>query len=340
MGGFQKAQRRRVYIKLALTGPSGSGKTFSALRLAFGLGTRVAMLDSENGSGSLYAHLGEYDVMEIDSPFSVQKYVEGIREAADGGYDVLIIDSLSHAWAGDGGLLSQKESLDSRGGNPFSNWAGITKQHEQLKSALLQSPLHIIATIRSKTDYVMQEDRSGKAMPRKVGLAPIQRDGIEYEFSTVFDVAIDHSAVTSKDRTGLFDGLAETLTEHHGRRIKEWLESGVEVDRAILQPSPEPEQPTRVRVATPAATSQAAGTSQAAVKGARTEFLLAAEAAGLSPEYIRNVKNLRQVAALVAPGMAERSPLDYSLEDWRFLTTALLLHRVRPGAPPLPGQAQ
>jgi len=333
MGGFQRAQRRRVYMKLALTGPSGSGKTYSALRVAFGIGSRVAMLDSENGSGSLYAHIGAYDVLEIEPPFSVQKYIEGIREAADSGYEVLIIDSLSHAWAGDGGLLSQKEALDARGGNPFSNWAGITKQHEQLKSALLQSPLHIIATIRSKTDYVMHEEKGGKATPRKVGLAPIQRDGIEYEFSTVFDLAIDHTAVTSKDRTGLFDGLAETLTEHHGRRIREWLESGA---------APEP-KPAASGVSVSTADGLADSPEKAspsAVKGARTEFLAAAEAAGIAPEYIRNVKNLRHVAALVAPGMAERSPLDYSLDDWRFLTTALLLHRVRPGAPPLPGQAQ
>ena len=232
---------------------------------------------------------------------------------------------------GDGGLLSQKEALDARGGNPFSNRAGITKQHEQLKSALLQSPLHIIATIRSKTDYVIQEEKGGRATPRKVGLAPIQRDGIEYEFGTVFDVAIDHTAVTSKDRPGLFDGLAETLTEHHGRRIREWLESGA---------PPEPRVAAAGAGGTDGAVDARDAACPAAVKGARTEFLAADEAVGIAPEYIRNVKNLRIVAVQVAPGVAERSPLDYSLDDWRFLTTALLLHRVRPGAAPLPGRAQ
>lgn len=224
MSGFQRAQRRRVFIKLAITGPSGSGKTYSALRLAFGLGSPVALLDTENGSGSLYANLGDYDVMELDAPFTVQKYVSGIQDAVAAGYQVLIIDSLSHAWAGDGGLLARKEALDARGGNPFSNWASISKEHEAFKSALLQSPIHIIGTMRSKTEYVMHEERSGKAVPRKVGLAPVQRDGIEYEFSTVFDVAMDHAAVTTKDRTGLFDGLAELLTERHGQRLRQWLE--------------------------------------------------------------------------------------------------------------------
>src|SRR5918912_4540549 len=147
MSGFRRAQRERVFIKLAITGPSGSGKTYSALRVAFGMGQKVAMLDTENRSGSLYADLGDYDVMEIEAPFSINKYLEGIYEAEEAGYEVLVIDSLSHAWAGDGGLLAKKEALDARGGNPFSNWAAISKDHEALKSALLQSRLHIIATM-------------------------------------------------------------------------------------------------------------------------------------------------------------------------------------------------
>jgi hypothetical protein len=241
MGSFRRAERQRVYIKLALTGPSGCGKTYSALRLAFGMGHKVAMLDTENGSGSLYADISEYDVMEIEAPFTVTKYIEGIYDAAEMGYDVLIIDSLSHAWAGDGGLLSKKETLDARGGNPFSNWAAISKDHEALKSAILQSDIHVIATMRSKTDYVMVEDRTGKATPRKVGLAPVQRDGIEYEFSTVFDLTMDHAAVATKDRTGLFDGQTEILTERHGRRLLEWLSSGAEPPpRSHPRPAPAP----------------------------------------------------------------------------------------------------
>ncbi len=226
---FVKAQRQRVSLKMAVTGPSGSGKTFGALRLAFGLvgpKGRVALIDTENGSGSLYANLGDYDVLEIAAPFTVQKYTAAIQEAVAGGYEALIIDSLSHAWAGDGGLLDQKSAKDSRGGNGFSNWADISKVYEQFKSAILQSPIHIIGTMRSKQDYVIESDSRGKQTPRKVGMAPIQREGMEYEFTTVFDVDMTHTAATSKDRTGLFTDEISQLTEDHGRRLSAWLAGG------------------------------------------------------------------------------------------------------------------
>lgn len=229
MTGFTKAERKRVYLKLAITGPSGSGKTMSALRLAFGLGSKIALIDTENGSASLYADKGDYDVMEIGAPFTVQKYIEGIHAAQKAGYDVLIIDSLTHEWAGDGGLLDQKSAKDARGGNHFSNWAEISKAHESLKSSLLQTPLHLICTIRSKQEYVQEQDDKGKSVVRKVGLAPVQREGMEYEFTTVFDVDMAHNALASKDRTGLFDGEVSRITEEHGARLNEWLLSGKEI---------------------------------------------------------------------------------------------------------------
>lgn len=238
MMGFQKAERRRVWLKLALTGPTGSGKTYSGLRLAFGLGERVALVDTENGSGSLYADLGEYDVMELHPPFTAQKYMEAVNEAVKSGYDVLIIDSLSHGWAGDGGLLDQKSAKDSRGGNSFSNWAEITKLHEQFKSALLQSPIHIIATMRSKMEYVQEADDRGKTTVKKVGLAPVQRDGIEYEFTTVFDIDARHVAATSKDRTGLFTDEVSQITEEHGQRLAKWLEGCAEPIPAPVRVAP------------------------------------------------------------------------------------------------------
>lgn len=243
MAGFVKAQRQRVHIKLAVTGPSGSGKTYSALRLAFGLAGkagRVAFVDTENGSGSLYADLGDYDVMEITAPFTAQKYIAAINDAVAAGYETLIIDSLSHVWAGDGGLLDQKSARDARGGNSFSNWADVTKLHEQLKSALLQSPIHLIATMRSKQDYVLEQGQNGKQTPRKVGLAPIQRDGMEYEFTTVFDVDMSHTAATSKDRTGLFTDEVSQITEQHGQRLKGWLAGG-----AAQVPAPPPHESRR-----------------------------------------------------------------------------------------------
>lgn len=231
---------------MAITGPSGSGKTYSALRLAFGLTNNesIAVIDTENGSASLYAHLGNYDVLDIAAPFTVQKYTDAIREAVSAGYDVVAIDSLSHVWAAEGGLLAQKDAKDARGGNSYTNWGEITKMYEQLKSAILQSPIHVIATMRSKQDYVIETDARGKSSPRKVGLAPVQREGFEYEFTTVFDVDMTHTAATSKDRTGLFTDEVSQITEGHGQRIKAWLDGGAEPAAVPAQTYTAVAQPT------------------------------------------------------------------------------------------------
>jgi len=235
---FHKAERRRAHIKLAITGPSGSGKTYSALLLAQGLGGKVAMIDTENGSGEMYSALCAYDALQIDAPFTVAKYNAAIKAAVAAGYNVLIIDSLTHAWAGEGGLLAQKEALDARGGNSYTNWATITKEHEQFKAALLQAPIHVVATMRSKQDYVLQANDRGKQVPVKVGMAPIQRDGMEYEFTTVFDVAMNHEAAVSKDRTGLFDGIVGKLSYEHGAQIAAWLADATA--EPVAQPTPPP----------------------------------------------------------------------------------------------------
>lgn len=221
---FQKAQRKSIKLSLALTGPSGAGKTFSALTLAKGLGKKIAVIDTENGSASLYSDKFEFDVVELTPPFTTLKYIDAINFAEKSGYDVLIIDSLSHAWAGEGGLLQEKESLDQRGGNSYTNWATITKKHEAFKSAFLHSNIHIITTMRSKQDYVIEINEKGKQAPKKVGLAPIQRDGIEYEFTIVFDIAINHECVASKDRTNIFHDSIFKITEDTGASIKKWLQ--------------------------------------------------------------------------------------------------------------------
>jgi KaiC/GvpD/RAD55 family RecA-like ATPase len=252
---FARATRRRVYLKIGIMGPSGSGKTYSGLQLAFGLaghGGPVAVIDTENGSASLYAHLGAYDVTEVGPPFTVARYVEVVNEAVAAGYDVLLVDSISHAWAGEGGLLNLKESLDARGGNSFANWAKVSPLHEQFKSALVAAPLHVIVTMRSKQDYVMQEDGKGKMVPVKVGLTPIQREGFEYELSTVFDLSMNHQAMVSKDRTGLFDGIVGRLSAEHGRRLREWLESasaGVADDDPPTANGADPARPAKVAFA-------------------------------------------------------------------------------------------
>jgi len=229
---FKKAEKRAVKLKIALTGPAGSGKTFSALQIATGLGGKIALIDTENASASLYADQFQFDTMEIDPPYTVQKYNEAIQAAVDGKYDVVIIDSISHAWAGEGGLLQKKESLDSRGGNQYANWAPITKEHEALKAKILSSDVHMICTMRSKQEYALQEDEKGRKQVKKLGMAPVQRDGMEYEFTAVLDMAMDHSAQASKDRTRLFDGKLFRPDTATGKALMEWLNSSAAQTKA------------------------------------------------------------------------------------------------------------
>jgi hypothetical protein len=246
---FKKAERTQARLKIALTGPSGSGKTFSALIIAAGIGKKIAVVDTENGSASLYADMDKgplagisFDTLEIVPPYTIGKYLEAIDAAEKAGYDVLVVDSISHAWAGEGGLLDKKTALDARGGNSYTNWATITPEQERFKARILQADMHIICTMRSKQDYVLELNEKGKQAPRKVGLAPIQRDGMEYEFTTVLDIAMDHNAAASKDRTGLFDGQIFKPTKETGVKIMKWLKAGKPVAvSAPLAATPKPE---------------------------------------------------------------------------------------------------
>ena len=229
MVGFRKAEKRKVFLKIALTGPSGAGKTLSALMKATGIGSKIAVIDTENDSASLYADRFDFDTLSIKPPYTVQKHIDAIKRAVDDGYDVLIIDSISHVWASDGGLLTKKEELDARGSggdrkhkSHFANWGAITKEHEQFKAWLLQAQIHMICTMRSKQEYAQMADGSVK----KLGMAPIQRDGMEYEFTTVLDLAMNHSASASKDRTGIFDGQFVVPTKETGEAFVKWLSSG------------------------------------------------------------------------------------------------------------------
>jgi hypothetical protein len=231
---IRKAQRRKAKLRLALLGPTGSGKTMSALKLGFGIGGKVGVIDTENGSADLYAHLGDYDVITLGKPYTVQKYREAIDAFEQAGYDTIIIDSLTHAWAGDGGLLAKQGQVEKRVGNSFAAWREITPDHNALVEAMLASPCHIIGTMRVKTEYVLEENDRGKKVPRKVGLQPVQRDGMEYEFTVVMDVDADHKASASKDRTTLFAGWYDTITEETGRKLRDWLESGAEAAPSTL----------------------------------------------------------------------------------------------------------
>jgi len=221
---FTKAKRKRAKLRLGISGPSGSGKTFSSLLIARGLGEKIAMIDTEHRSGELYDDITNYDVCTIEAPFTPDKYTEAIKTAESAGYGTIIIDSLSHAWAGEGGLLDlQGKIVDSGKGNSYTAWRFVTPKHNALVEAMLQSRCHIIATMRSKMAYALQQNGS-KSEVVKVGMEPIQRDGMEYEFTICFNIAIDHTASASKDRTRLFDGQFFKITPETGTKLKTWLE--------------------------------------------------------------------------------------------------------------------
>ena len=227
---FQKAERKKAKLRLALAGPSGSGKTYSAIQIAKGMGGKIAVIDTERGSAELYGDMCDYDVCQLSAPFTPQKYLEAIKEAEKLGYDVIVVDSLSHAWAGEGGLLDihDKATKAQRGGNSYTAWREVTPWHNKLVDAVLQSPAHMIVTLRTKTAYELQDD-NGKKKPVKVGLAPVFRDGIEYEVTVFLDLSIEGNvASASKDRTRMFRGQYFTPTAETGVQLRNWLESGVD----------------------------------------------------------------------------------------------------------------
>jgi hypothetical protein len=234
---FKKAEKKQAKLRLCLTGPSGSGKSFSALQIARGLSPKgkIAMLDSENGSGELYSNLTDYDIAQITPPFHPQKYIEMINAAAKAGYDVLIIDSLSHCYNGAGGLLDlhQAATMARRDRNSFAAWSEITPIQARLINTILSAPLHILCTLRTKTSWEIVENDRGKKAPVKVGLAYQQREGLDYEFSVVFDLSSDgHVATVSKDRTGLFDGEQFTPSVDTGKKLHKWLNIGIDQSEA------------------------------------------------------------------------------------------------------------
>lgn len=240
--GFRRAERKKAKLRLGIVGPAGSGKTYSSLLVAKGLGGKVAVIDTENGSGDLYAHLMEYDVCTLDAPYTVDKYVKAIEEAERGGYDTIIIDSLSHAWAGEGGLLDQQGKIADAGrGNSYTAWRQITPMHNRFVEAMLTSKCHVIATMRSKTEYVLETNDRGKQEPKKVGMAPVQREGMDYEFTTVLELATNHNATVSKDRTSLFDGQIFKPSEKTGEALLAWLETGVDIPAPQVTPQATPQ---------------------------------------------------------------------------------------------------
>jgi len=229
---FTKAVRKRSKLRLALTGPSGSGKTYSALLIAKGLGGRVAVIDTENGSASLYSDLLDFDCLELSPPYTPERYIEAIQDADKAGYDTIIIDSTTHEWSGSGGCLEMNEQIAKVKfkGNTWSAWSETTPRHRKFIDAMLHCNMHLIATGRSKTE-TSQEEVNGKKKVIKLGMKTEQRDGFEYEFTCVLDIVHDnHYAIASKDRTGLFGSDAVVLSEDTGMALLAWLDGGQEIE--------------------------------------------------------------------------------------------------------------
>jgi hypothetical protein len=231
---FQRASKAQAKLRLALCGTAGTGKTYSALAIATELvpGGRIAVIDTERGSASLYADRFAFDVLNLET-HSPDAYVEAIHGAEAEGYDVVVIDSLSHAWAGRDGALEQvdKAAKRSSSGNTFTAWRDVTPKHNRLIDAIIASSCHVIATMRTKTEWVLDKDeKTGKTTPRRVGMEPVMRAGVEYEFSVVGDINLDHQLVITKTRCSvLTDAVIDKPGAQVAKTLREWLTNGVAV---------------------------------------------------------------------------------------------------------------
>ena len=244
---FRKAQREQVRIKVSIAGPAGSGKTMSALLMGYGLikaecpnlseseiWDKICVIDTENGSGSLYVgtqvgptKIGSYNTIALTPPFEPAVFIDAIHMAEENGMSVIIIDSLSHAWAGTGGALDQQGAIAARSGNSYTAWRTVTPQHNKLVDTMLQSPCHVIANMRAKMEYQQTTNESGKKQVKALGMGVVMREGIEYEYTVSFMLDYDHVANATKDRTGVFDGRYFVIDAGIGKQMYDWLSSGV-----------------------------------------------------------------------------------------------------------------
>jgi len=223
---LRKAQKQKAKLRIGLAGTSGSGKTYSALLLASGLTSwdKICVIDTENGSADLYDHLGAYNVITLEAPFSPERYTDAIRAAEAGGMEVIIVDSITHEWDGKGGCL---EIVDQLGGR-YQDWSKVTPRHSAFVQSILQSHCHVITTVRRKQDYEMTKDQNGKIKVEKAGLKEITREGFEYELTLSFALNQNHLVLASKDRTGVFADKPEfVIGVETGATLKSWAETGV-----------------------------------------------------------------------------------------------------------------
>lgn len=227
---FKPATREASYARIALSGPSGSGKTYTALSLATTLSDQVAVIDTERGSASKYVGLNgwKFDTVQPDS-YAPLSLVDLLGQAAGAEYGCVVVDSLSHYWMGVDGMLEQADRRQ-KGGNSFSGWKEVRPDERRMIDALVAYPGHLVVTMRTKTEYVIEENDRGKKVPRKVGLKPEQREGIEYEFDLVGDLDLDNTLTVSKSR---IHTLAKAVVPHPGdelaAQVRDWLSEGDKV---------------------------------------------------------------------------------------------------------------
>jgi hypothetical protein len=240
------AQREKEKAIVGFIGPSGSGKTAGALLVAYGMmreaypdasdkevWSKIGVVDTEHRRAKLYANLqfddvriGSFKHIDFTPPYTTERYQMALEAIKEAGAEVVIIDSLSHNWAGEGGIVEKHGEMQ---GNSFQNWGKLAPETTKLIKTLTQNDVHILATLRTKTEYVVEPNSEGKMAPRKVGTKPVQKDEMEYEFMLNFNIGIDHLAETSKDNTRMFEGSSFKLNPEVGRKLYQWLELGIDV---------------------------------------------------------------------------------------------------------------
>lgn len=253
-----KAKRTMAKIKIGISGPSGSGKTMSSLLLSLGLvqgahpewsdaqcWDKVCIIDTENGSANLYVDytsgavkIGEYYTIGLEPPFEANKFIDAIHAAENAGMEAIIIDSLSHYWAGAGGALDKQGKVAARTGNSYTAWRDVTPEYNKVMDTILQSQCHVICDLRAKTEYIQTKDNNGKTVVKNVGMGSQIREGNEYEYGIFFSLDNTHVANATKDRTGLFDNRYFTITPETGKEIYQWLSTGAPEKPAAPAPTP------------------------------------------------------------------------------------------------------
>jgi hypothetical protein len=299
---FKKATKKGIKLRMALCGPAGAGKTYSALSIASALGGKIAVVDTEHGSASKYADLFEFDVVEPEK-FDPRDLIETIKHAQKTGYQHIIIDSLSHYWSGKGGELEMVDNAARRSssGNSFAAWKTVTPVHNELIDTIIGSKINVFVTMRTKTEWVIEKDDRGKSAPRKVGLAPIMRDGIEFEFDLCGEIDQDNNFVVTKSRCPELSGI----TIHRpGKNIADilarWLNSGesTETPAKRVETFLEVKTPAEPEKTTPAPAKIKATTLRDKLKEAAPEFY---------PEDAEIVDPIPEVKAADRPARAGKS---------------------------------